>query len=107
MKPHLLTTRSSCVSLRLSARSSFPRRLQHARLSTQRRPVECSGTTYKRDVTAAPRFIQHKKEAFVFYRFLSVVYDVIVNPGHWTMDMRTDALVPAQLDSPDLKVRCL
>jgi hypothetical protein len=24
--------------------------------------------------------------------------------GHWTEDMRTDALVPAKLDSPDLKV---
>lgn len=32
------------------------------------------------------------------------VYDVIVNPGHWTEDMRADALQPAQLDSPDLKV---
>jgi hypothetical protein len=106
-------------------------------------------------------------QAFWFYRFLSIVYDHIVNPGwfkqldnstasscepdarisfpcnsqncssilrcaprahvqvylnamcmrapgllhwlagHWTEDMRTDALVPAKLDSPDLKVgRC-
>ncbi|KAF6255464.1 plant-type MPBQ/MSBQ methyltransferase [Scenedesmus sp. NREL 46B-D3] len=52
----------------------------------------------------APRMIQHKAEAFWFYRFLSIVYDHIVNPGHWTEDMRTDALVPAKLDSPDLKV---
>jgi hypothetical protein len=25
--------------------------------------------------------------------------------GHWTEDMRTDALVPAKLDNPNLKVR--
>ena len=62
-------------------------------------------TTYARDLSSTPRFIQHKKEAFFFYRFLSLVYDVIVNPGHWTVDMRTDALVPAELDDPDLKVR--
>lgn len=29
----------------------------------------------------APRLIQHKAEAFWFYRFLSIVYDHIVNPG--------------------------
>lgn len=54
--------------------------------------------------SAGPRLIQHKAEAFWFYRFLSIVYDHIVNPGHWTEDMRTDALVPAKLDNPDLKV---
>ena len=32
------------------------------------------------------------------------MYDSIVNPGHWTEDMREDALEPAKLDSPDLKV---
>lgn len=30
----------------------------------------------------------------------------IVNPGHWTEDMRTDALSVAQLDNPNLKVSC-
>ena len=50
------------------------------------------------------RLIQHKEEAFWFYRFLSIVYDTIVNPGHWTEDMRTDALSVAQLDDPNLKV---
>jgi hypothetical protein len=34
------------------------------------------------------------------------VYDYVVNPGHWTTDMREDALEPAQLNSPDLKARC-
>jgi MPBQ/MSBQ methyltransferase len=48
--------------------------------------------------------IQHKNEAKWFYRYLSIVYDHIVNPGHWTVDMRDDALEPAKLDSPDLKV---
>ena len=48
------------------------------------------------------RFIQHKEEAFWFYRFLSIVYDKVVNPGHWTEDMREDALSVAKLDSPSL-----
>jgi hypothetical protein len=52
----------------------------------------------------AKRLIQHKKEALTFYRFLSIVYDKIVNPGHWTEAMRDDALEPAKLDSPDLDV---
>ncbi|KAM0873084.1 hypothetical protein ACQ4PT_038282 [Festuca glaucescens] len=51
-----------------------------------------------------PRFIQHKKEAFWFYRFLSIVYDHVINPGHWTEDMRDDALEPANLYSDELKV---
>lgn len=53
------------------------------------------------------RLIQHKQEAYWFYRFLSIVYDHIVNPGHWTKDMREDALVPAKLDDPNLQVRSL
>lgn len=28
-----------------------------------------------------------------------------VNPGHWTVDMRDDALEPAKLDDPGLKAR--
>ena len=43
------------------------------------------------------RLLQHKTEAYWFYRFLSQVYDYIVNPGHWTTDMREAALEPAQL----------
>lgn len=60
--------------------------------------------TYSRP-KAQLRLIQHKQEAYWFYRFLSIVYDHIVNPGHWTEDMRDDALSVAKLDSPDLKVR--
>uniref|UniRef100_A0A453JLK6 MPBQ/MBSQ family SAM-binding methyltransferase profile domain-containing protein n=1 Tax=Aegilops tauschii subsp. strangulata TaxID=200361 RepID=A0A453JLK6_AEGTS len=55
-------------------------------------------------MASAPRFIQHKKEAFWFYRFLSIVYDHVINPGHWTEDMRDDALEPADLHSRKLKV---
>ena len=47
--------------------------------------------------TAPFRLIQHKHEAWWFYRYLSQVYDHIVNPGHWTKDMREDALEPALL----------
>jgi MPBQ/MSBQ methyltransferase len=42
-----------------------------------------------------PRFIQHKKEAFWFYRLLSIVYDHVINVGHWTEDMRDGAFKPA------------
>lgn len=51
-----------------------------------------------------PRFIQHKKEAFWFYRFLSIVYDHIINPGHWTEDMRDEALEPADLSDRNMIV---
>lgn len=51
-----------------------------------------------------PRFIQHKQEAFWFYRFLSIVYDHVINPGHWTEDMRDDALEPADLNDRNLTV---
>ncbi|KAJ7530805.1 hypothetical protein O6H91_14G019900 [Diphasiastrum complanatum] len=51
-----------------------------------------------------PRFIQHKQEAFWFYRFLSIIYDHIINPGHWTEDMREDALEPADLNDRNLVV---
>lgn len=54
--------------------------------------------------SSQPRFIQHKQEAFWFYRFLSIVYDHVINPGHWTEDMREDALEPADLNDRNLKV---
>lgn len=46
--------------------------------------------------------IQHKREAFWFYRFLSIVYDTVVNPFHWTVEMRDASLTQAGLDSRDL-----
>lgn len=54
--------------------------------------------------TAQPRFIQHKKEAFWFYRFLSIVYDNIINPGHWTEEMRDQALAYADLNDRNMIV---
>lgn len=49
------------------------------------------------------RFIQHKSEAFWFYRFLSPLYDRWVNPLFWTERMRDEALELAQLDDPSLR----
>lgn len=48
------------------------------------------------------RLLQHKKEAFFFYRYLSLVYDNFVNPLFWTPEMRRKALALASLDRPDL-----
>lgn len=42
--------------------------------------------------------IQHKREAFWFYRFLSIVYDTVVNPFHWTVGMRDKSLTQAGLE---------
>lgn len=49
--------------------------------------------------------IQHKREAFWFYRFLSIVYDTIVNPFHWTREMRDRSLSQAQLESPSRNLK--
>jgi MPBQ/MSBQ methyltransferase len=47
--------------------------------------------------------IQHKREAYWFYRFLSLGYDRWVNPLFWTPEMRAQALEHAALDDPDLR----
>jgi MPBQ/MSBQ methyltransferase len=49
------------------------------------------------------RLIQHKREAYWFYRFLSLGYDDWVNPLFWTPEMRERALVAARLDRRDLE----
>jgi MPBQ/MSBQ methyltransferase len=74
-------------------------------LSAGRQPfvTQATSSTDSRQWTK-PRFIQHKNEAKWFYRYLSIVYDTIVNPPHWNEDMRTDALEPAKLDKADLEV---
>jgi MPBQ/MSBQ methyltransferase len=46
--------------------------------------------------------IQHKREAYWFYRFLSLGYDRWVNPLFWTPAMREKALDAAHLDDPGL-----
>jgi MPBQ/MSBQ methyltransferase len=48
--------------------------------------------------------IQHKREAYWFYRFLSLAYDRWVNPLFWTREMRGQALAAAALDDPELSV---
>jgi len=48
--------------------------------------------------------IQHKREAYWFYRFLSLGYDRWVNPLFWTTAMRAKALDAARLDAPGLEV---
>jgi MPBQ/MSBQ methyltransferase len=48
--------------------------------------------------------IQHKREAYWFYRFLSLGYDRWVNPLFWTPEMRARALAQADLDDGDLTV---
>jgi MPBQ/MSBQ methyltransferase len=50
------------------------------------------------------RLIAHKREAYWFYRFLSLGYDRWVNPLFWTPAMRAQALAPARLDDPGLTV---
>jgi MPBQ/MSBQ methyltransferase len=47
--------------------------------------------------------IQHKKEAYWFYRFLSPVYDRWVNPLFWTPELRGTALRLARLDDGRLR----
>jgi MPBQ/MSBQ methyltransferase len=50
------------------------------------------------------RFIQHKAEAYWFYRVVSLGYDRWINPLFWTEAMRDEALGLAALDRPDLDV---
>ncbi len=48
------------------------------------------------------RLLQHKTEAYWFYRVLSLVYDRWVNPLFWTPAMRATALGAAHLDDRSL-----
>src|SRR5919199_6585000 len=50
------------------------------------------------------RLIAHKREAYWFYRFLSLGYDRWVNPLFWTPTMRARALEEARLGEPGLTV---
>lgn len=50
------------------------------------------------------RLVQHKKEAFWFYRFLSIFYDKLVNPLFWTKWMRYQSLLLAKLDENKISV---
>lgn len=50
------------------------------------------------------RLIQHKKEAYWFYRFLSIFYDKYVNPLFWTEQMRDQSLELGHLNDRELQV---
>ena len=50
------------------------------------------------------RLIQHKQEAYWFYRFLSIFYDKYVNPLFWTTYMRDQSLELALLNDKKLTV---
>lgn len=50
------------------------------------------------------RLIQHKQEAYWFYRFLSIFYDKYVNPLFWTEYMRDQSLELAILNDKNLTV---
>ena len=54
-------------------------------------------------MTDRVRLLQHKTEAYWFYRVLSLVYDRWVNPLFWTPQMRAAALVVAELDARSLR----
>ncbi len=123
---HLATGRAQCCRepcqgvLRVKRHNhavlNANRRLQHSSLTTQLLPprsrsqrsstqrCSCTSEGLAKPARSRRGLIQHKEEAFWFYRFLSIVYDKVVNPGHWTIDMRTDALEPAKLQDPNLKV---
>ncbi|KAK7391774.1 hypothetical protein VNO78_20195 [Psophocarpus tetragonolobus] len=52
-----------------------------------------------------PGFVQYKKKAFLFFRFLAtIVYDHVINPCHWTEDMRDEALEAADLYNHKMRV---
>jgi MPBQ/MSBQ methyltransferase len=50
------------------------------------------------------RLVQHKQEAYWFYRFLSIFYDKLVNPLFWTVPMRDKSLELGQLEEENISV---
>lgn len=51
------------------------------------------------------RLMQHKREAYWFYRYLSNFYDKLVNPLFWTESMREKSLAIVDWSDADaLKV---
>lgn len=50
------------------------------------------------------RFLQHKEEAYWFYRYLSIGYDHYINPWFYTPIMRDSGLELARLNRRDLNV---
>ncbi|XP_061339012.1 2-methyl-6-phytyl-1,4-hydroquinone methyltransferase, chloroplastic-like [Gastrolobium bilobum] len=83
-------------------KSCFFKKKRAVSYSNKHLTPRCSISSFR--PASQPRFIQHKKEAFWFYRFLSIVYDHVINPGHWTEDMRDEALEPADLYDRNMRV---
>lgn len=80
---HSLKCPSSC-SKRSVARRAF---LASQNTSSAQRGVSCWAETAQAPSTRSPlRLIQHKDEAFWFYRFLSIVYDKIGEPRSLASD---------------------
>jgi hypothetical protein len=75
---------------------------------TGRAPVDApapAGLGSSKASSSALRLIQHKREALWFYRFISIGYDHVFNPGQYTEDMRDVAMDEhADLRRPNLKV---
>jgi len=77
-------------SARTPVRAPVPRRAgagpalpARQRVATTLRVPPASSSAAAEPSPPAPRLglVQHKAEARLFYRFLSIVYDKIVNPG--------------------------
>ena len=104
--PHILKKKKEKILLRslssLHKQSVAPSKQMSspiadgARLRRAASSIPAAAPASARPVTA-PRFIQHKKEALWFYRFISIGYDRVFNPEQYTEDMRDDALEPAGL----------
>jgi MPBQ/MSBQ methyltransferase len=96
---HARTIRATATSFAGLRTTCVPRPLNVVAASRVR-------TALSMAIVDAPRtkrgLIQHKREAFWFYRFLSIVYDTIVNPFHWTEAMRDQSLLQAGLSDRSL-----
>src|SRR3954469_14796843 len=106
--------RTSRVSVRVSARRTSRAAAQSASglaAAERRWWVQTAGRAIQSSRRSSARYgdrrgmrlIQHKKEAYWFYRFLSTGYDRWVNPLFWTTEMRSAALDAARLDERRLQ----
>src|SRR3954471_15119286 len=91
-------SRSGGVSSMLVWRRTYPAG------GTRPRQARRFGAPVRRVAGPLVRALQHKTEAYWFYRVLSLVYDRWVNPLFWTPAMRAAALAHGALDAPDVRV---
>src|SRR3954471_4478598 len=88
-------SRSGGVSSMLVWRRTYPAG------GTRPRQARRFGAPVRRVAGPLVRALQHKTEAYWFYRVLSLVYDRWVNPLFWTPAMRSAALAHARLGEGD------